>query len=152
MNIQRSDASACTDGAKICEFSTYHRIVLKNYDDEIFHPSDITGGFNGHECLNTVEFYDPETEEWTLMTPMTTRRSGVNCVILNQVLYVIGGFNGTHRMNSGEKLELFGRNRQWTRIPSMFHPRSNFGLELIDDDSQLMAAGGYNGTVTIKVR
>lgn len=97
--------------------------------------------------------YSAETKEWTPLPAMTTRRSGVNCIILNEVLYVIGGFNGNHRMNSGEKLDLRVRNnrQQWIRIASMMSPRSNFGLELIEDDTQILVAGGYNGTNTINV-
>lgn len=129
MHYQRSDANACSTNNKIY----------------------IVGGFNGHECLNTTEFYDASSDTWTLMPAMNTRRSGVNCIILNNWLYVVGGFNGTNRMNSGEKIDLSSRNMQWTRIASMFHPRSNFGMEVVDDDS-IMVAGGYNGTITIKVR
>lgn len=69
----------------------------------------------------------------------------------SRVLYAVGGFNGTNRMNTGEKLDLKARRLEWQRIASMANPRSNFGLELIDDGSQIMAAGGYNGTVTINV-
>lgn len=125
MHFQRSDADACS------------------FDGKIY----ICGGFNGHECLNTAEYYNPEIDKWTLLPSMSIRRSGVSCVCYDGIIYVIGGFNGTHRMSSGEKFDL-RQNGQWSPIANMFYPRSNFGLEVIDDG--IMAVGGYNGTMTIK--
>lgn len=123
MNFQRSDADACTLNGRIY----------------------ITGGFNGQECLNTVEYYTPETNTWTLLPPMISRRSGVSCVAHRSLLYVIGGFNGLSRMNTGEKYD--STTKQWSAIREMYNPRSNFGLEIIDD--MIMAVGGFNGVVTI---
>ncbi len=36
----------------------------------------MVGGFNGNESLNSVEFYEPESNVWTIIKPMNTRRSG----------------------------------------------------------------------------
>lgn len=142
MHQQRSDASACA------------------FDGKIY----IVGGFNGQECLNTAEYYTPQTNSWTMLPPMISRRSGVSCVAHRGFLYVIGGFNGLSRMNTGEK---YDPDRQtWTSIKEMsvglelkgilkkiihlnyrYNPRSNFGLEIIDD--MIFATGGFNGVVTI---
>ena len=73
-----------------------------------------------------------------MLAPMLVRRSGVSCVAHRGCLYVIGGFNGLTRMNSGEKYEI--STKSWTMVKEMFHPRSNFGLEIIDD--MVMAIGG----------
>jgi hypothetical protein len=67
MNVQRSDASA-TD-----------------HDGKIF----ICGGFNGLECLNTGEFYDPTTNIWTMITPMHSRRSGIGVTSFNGLIYAV---------------------------------------------------------------
>lgn len=56
-------------------------------------PSDriyITGGFNGTECMNSVEMYDSDTNQWSLITPMRSRRSGVSCITYHGCLFVIG--------------------------------------------------------------
>lgn len=123
MHFQRSDADACTLDGKIY----------------------IVGGFNGQECLNTAEYYTPETNTWTLLSPMISRRSGVSCVAHRSCIYVVGGFNGLSRMNSAEKYDPV--TKTWTSIREMYNPRSNFGLEVIDD--MVMAIGGFNGVVTI---
>lgn len=48
-------------------------------------------------------------------------------------------------MNTGERYD--SSRRAWTFIKEMYHPRSNFGLEIIDD--MILAIGGFNGVVTI---
>lgn len=50
----------------------------------------ITGGFNGHECLNSAEVYDPDTNQWSMIAPMRSRRSGVSCISYHSHVYVIG--------------------------------------------------------------
>ncbi|CAB0002417.1 unnamed protein product, partial [Nesidiocoris tenuis] len=66
--------------------------------------------------------YDPELDAWSLIAPMRSRRSGVSCVAYHGAIYVIGGFNGTARMNSGERYD--PSKNTWTAIPEMYNPRS----------------------------
>ena len=40
----------------------------------------ICGGFNGSECLGHAECYDPRANQWTMLTPMRSRRSGVGVI------------------------------------------------------------------------
>lgn len=37
--------------------------------------------------------------------------------------------------------------QQWSSVREMYHPRSNFGIEIIDD--MIFAIGGFNGLATI---
>lgn len=80
-----------------------------------------------------------------MLPNMLTRRSGVSCVAHRGCLYVVGGFNGLSRMKTAEKYD--PSKKTWTYIKDMFNPRSNFGLEIIDD--MILAIGGFNGIVTI---
>ena len=50
----------------------------------------IMGGFNGQESLNSVEYYDPATNQWTMVRPMRDRRSGVGVATHRGVLYAAG--------------------------------------------------------------
>lgn len=88
----------------------------------------ICGGFNGQECLNTSEYFNPATDQWTLIANMNNRRSGVGVVAYNDCIYALGGFNGVTRMNTGERY--CPRTRQWSDIPEMYSPRSNFATEV----------------------
>lgn len=59
------------------------------------------GGHDGIQRLNSVERYDPMTNQWTMLAPLSTDRSDASCTALNGKLYAIGGFNGTQCLSSG---------------------------------------------------
>jgi len=40
------------------------------------------GGFDGHQRLKTVECYDPNTNQWTMMPPMNEHRSNASATSL----------------------------------------------------------------------
>lgn len=62
----------------------------------------------------------------------------------NQI-YVIGGYNGQSRLNS---CEIFSpSNNYWAPMQPMNSPRSNFGVEVIDD--MIFVVGGFDGISTI---
>ena len=48
------------------------------------------GGFNGQESLNSVEYYNPNTNQWTMVRPMKDRRSGVGVSAHRGQLYAAG--------------------------------------------------------------
>jgi hypothetical protein len=80
------------------------------------------------ECLDSVEFYDPGTNVWTLITPMLSRRSGTGAVSFNGFLYAVGGYDGVNRLRTCERYD--PKEKKWTRIAVMNSPRSNFGIEV----------------------
>ena len=43
------------------------------------------------EVTNIVEIYDPQTNSWSTGTPMPTPRSGMNGIVANGCLHVLGG-------------------------------------------------------------
>lgn len=106
----------------------------------------ICGGFDGQECLQTAEYYNPITNQWTLIQPMRNRRSGVGesfrwdegfsfltyldkgVIAYRDAVYAIGGFNGTARLSTGERYN--PSMNTWRPITDMFHPRSNFAIEV----------------------
>lgn len=56
-------------------------------------------------------------------------------------LLQVGGFDGVIRLCSADAYN--PANNSWTEIASMFSPRSNFGIELLED--LLYVPGGFNG-------
>lgn len=95
--------------------------------------------------MHSAEVFDPDGNQWTLINPMRSRRSGVSCIAYHGHVYVIGGFNGISRMCSCEKYN--PQANSWSQIPDMYNPRSNFAIEVIDD--MIFAIGGFNGVTTI---
>jgi len=49
----------------------------------------ICGGFNGNECSMTAEVYDATTNQWTLIAPMSSRRSGVGVIAYGNKVYAV---------------------------------------------------------------
>jgi hypothetical protein len=49
-------------------------------------------------------------------------------------IYAIGGFNGTSRLNTGERYH--PAMNTWRPIVDMFHPRSNFAIEVTPSFSE----------------
>ena len=121
MNQVRSDACAVVDRNKIY----------------------VLGGFNGAEIHQSIEIYNPVSEEWTFGPTMCQPRSGLQAVVLNSKLYAIGGFNGNERLKSVETLDLTKPNASWTISSELNIARSNFGATVVD--KQILVAGGFDG-------
>uniref|UniRef100_A0A3Q4HFU4 Kelch like family member 10 n=1 Tax=Neolamprologus brichardi TaxID=32507 RepID=A0A3Q4HFU4_NEOBR len=108
----------------------------------------ICGGFNGNECLQTAEYYNPESNQWTIISPMNSRRSGIGVIAYADHVFAVGGFDGNNRLRTAEAYN--PHTNTWNLVSSMLTPRSNFGIEVIDD--RLFAVGGFNGfTTTLNV-
>jgi len=50
----------------------------------------MVGGFNGSECMSSAEFYNPETNQWTNIAPMRSRRSGIGIIAHHDQIFAIG--------------------------------------------------------------
>jgi N-acetylneuraminic acid mutarotase len=50
------------------------------------------GGYNG-SAMNLVESYDPSTDQWSTVQPMSQARYGSACSVLDGKIYAIGGLN-----------------------------------------------------------
>lgn len=48
------------------------------------------GGYDGHNRLNTVERYNPKTNQWTIITPMNMQRSDASACTLKGKIYATG--------------------------------------------------------------
>lgn len=48
------------------------------------------GGHNGHSRLRTTEVYNPETNQWTLLANMNTRRSDADACAVNGKVFILG--------------------------------------------------------------
>lgn len=62
------------------------------------------GGFNGQEVLSSAEEFDPVTNQWAYILPVTSARSGVSFVVYRNYLYTLGGFDGLARLSSGKQI------------------------------------------------
>lgn len=68
-------------------------------DNKLF----IVGGRDGLKTLNTVDCFDPQTKEKTVVTPMNIHRHGLGVGVLGGPLYAVGGHDGWSYLNSVER-------------------------------------------------
>ena len=52
----------------------------------------------GRSTVKTVERYNPAKNSWTTLAPMSVCRRGVGTVLLNGLLYVVGGSSGVQAL------------------------------------------------------
>ena len=63
----------------------------------------LVGGWCSGDAISSVERYDPQTNEWRMVAPMSKRRCGVGVAVLNDLLYAVGGHDGQSYLNSIER-------------------------------------------------
>nr|7ON6_A Chain A, SAKe6AE [synthetic construct] len=115
-------------------------------DGRIYAVGGYDGSPDGHTHLNSVEAYDPETDTWSLVAPMKTRRSGVGVAVLDGRIYAVGGYDGspdghTH-LNSVEAYD--PETDTWSLVAPMKTRRSGVGVAVLD--GRIYAVGGYDGS------
>lgn len=76
---------------------------------------------------------------------MLNARSGLKCIAYNGKVYAIGGYNGLSRLSTCESYS--PHTFFWAPAHDMISPRSNFGVEVIDDS--IYVTGGFDGLSTI---
>lgn len=87
------------------------------------------GGFNGVSWLRSMERYDPLTNQWTLLTPMSVPRSSFGTTVWNGRIYVIGGSDGIHLLNTAEKFN--PRTNRWHCAQAMQVRRLGLGAATV---------------------
>lgn len=108
-----------------------------NYQDFIY----VCGGFDGTIRHTSMERYDPNIDQWSLMGSMSIGREGAGLVMANDMLYCIGGYDGMNLLNSVEKYDLTCDH--WTMIAAMVTKRSGAGVAVLHDT--IFVCGGYDG-------
>ena len=78
--------------------------------------------------LNTAEYYDPKVGKWTEIARMNQCRFGVGCVVLNDMVYAVGGSDGTN-LKTVERYD--PDTNTWKMVASMSTAR--FVLKLINN-------------------
>ena len=100
------------------------------------------GGFDGDKDLKECEFFMPDANEWTMISPMNVARSGCKTVAAEGKLYTLGGWNGTEILDSCEMYD--PRSNRWSMIEPMH--RARHGLEVVAIGNVIYAVGGWNGS------
>lgn len=87
------------------------------------------GGFGGASWLRSLERFDPLTNQWTLLTPMSVARSSFGITVCNGRIYVVGGSDGVHMLATVEKFN--PRTNRWHSAQSMQLQRIGLGAATV---------------------
>lgn len=111
-------------------------------DDSIF----IFGGFGPGVALNTMERYDPATQEWqTLPATMNKLRGGHGFATdLQGRIYAIGGQGGVNEQTA-ERYDPVHPDLGWQYVANLPGPRGNPTAFTLN--GEIWAVGGWNGSV-----
>jgi N-acetylneuraminic acid mutarotase len=91
--------------------------------------------------MTSVERYDPATNAWEAIAPMSTKRSHHGAAALGGKLYVAGGFNDVAQLSSAEQYD--PATNTWTAVPAMSTERDGNRMAVLD--GKLYAVGGQSG-------
>lgn len=94
--------------------------------------------------------YDPATQKWDYLSPMTNARFDFNLAVLNGRLYAAGGTTtDTNQPNeSFDSVECYNPTiDQWTHVSSMTRRRCQASFAVSDD--RLYIFGGYDNDLTV---
>uniref|UniRef100_A0A672PA25 Kelch-like protein 17 n=1 Tax=Sinocyclocheilus grahami TaxID=75366 RepID=A0A672PA25_SINGR len=103
------------------------------------------GGYDSSSHLATVEKYDPQSNAWTAIANMLSRRSSAGVAVLEGMLYVAGGNDGTSCLNSVERYN--PKTNTWEGVAPMNIRRSTH--DLVAMDGWLYAVGGNDGSSSL---
>uniref|UniRef100_A0A6Q2XCM6 BTB domain-containing protein n=1 Tax=Esox lucius TaxID=8010 RepID=A0A6Q2XCM6_ESOLU len=106
----------------------------------------VVGGRDGLKTLNTVECYNPHSNTWSVMPPMSTHRHGLGVAVLEGPMYAVGGHDGWSYLSTVERWD--PQARQWSFIASMATPRSTVGVAVLN--GKLYAVGGRDGSSCLR--
>ena len=80
-------------------------------------------------------------QKQSMISPMRVARAWGKLVAMNDLLYVVGGWDGQQSLRSGEVYN--PDTKLWTSLPDMKIPRSHHSLAVVQ--GKLVAIGGYQG-------
>ncbi|XP_035669434.1 kelch-like protein 2 [Branchiostoma floridae] len=101
----------------------------------------VVGG-QAPKAIRSVECFDFKEERWYQVAEMTTRRCRAGVVVMNGLIYAVGGFNGSLRVRT---VDVYDPNKDtWTSVQSMEARRSTLGTAVLNE--YIYAVGGFDGS------
>ncbi|XP_071947341.1 influenza virus NS1A-binding protein homolog [Antedon mediterranea] len=99
------------------------------------------GGYDRGECRNTVEMYDPVSNQWASLAPMTLPRGRFEVGVIHGKVYAVGGSNGHAELKQCEVFDM--DTNKWKRITNIQSERHSSGATVLND--KLFVVGGTSG-------
>ncbi|CAG2174266.1 unnamed protein product, partial [Oppiella nova] len=101
------------------------------------------GGHDGQSYLNSIERYDPHTNQWCGdVAPTSSCRTSVGVAVLDGFLYAVGGQDGVSCLNFVERYD--PQTNRWNKVAGMSTKRLGVAVAVLG--GHLYAIGGSDGT------
>jgi len=105
----------------------------------------IGGGEKDSKQLNTVIKYNPDTNLWHEVAPLSVARDGVCAVADKNSVYAIGGFSNNGRVDIVERFD--PTEKIWRRIASICHKRGSASGAVVNQKVYIF--GGLESEVPV---
>jgi hypothetical protein len=102
------------------------------------------GGPRATLGLAVAERYDPATDAWAPLAPLSVGRFCVGGAALGGALYAVGGFDGAAYLSSAERYD--PRQGRWSPVAPMASKRGSLAVTPSPDGQLLLAIGGFHGS------
>ena len=114
------------------------------YQDKIYAIGGITDSDDGYyqELTDVNEVYNPATDKWETMTPMPTKRYGMDANVVEGKIYVIGGKNASGWIDVVNEV-YDPATDSWTTKASIPTRVSYYASAVVDN--KIYVIGGYHG-------
>ena len=103
--------------------------------------SHFPGGGSLFAIHSECEVYNPGSDRWFPIASMSCRRSRAAVSPIGNLLYVVGGYDGSNDLSSGEVYHPL--NNMWSPMTPMGTKRSCLGVCSVD--GLMYCCGGYDG-------
>ena len=118
---------------------TYERPALANFQGSLF----AVGGKTSDQVVNKVQKYNPDTDLWLEVAPMSVARAGVCVVADESSMYAIGGWSRIGVLNVVEKYD--PQRNSWSKVASTREKKAYCCGVLVD--SKVFLFGGVKRKV-----
>lgn len=115
-----------------------HHAAATTVDNKIYVTGGRIAGFSPLVNVNVNERYDIETDKWTQIESMPSKRSGIAAATINNSFFVFGGEEFIRTFDNNEKYDT--ENGKWTSLESM--PTSRHGLAAVSVGNRIFVIGG----------
>ena len=109
----------------------------------------VIAGQDGEVCQNSVECYNPFTDQWSTASNISKARRFASAATVCEKIIIVGGFGDMTNVNIEPSCEMFepGTN-QWSLVSSPEVPRAAGSIVSIDDIVYLFGGEDENLYVT----
>ncbi|XP_046841384.1 kelch-like protein diablo [Xenia sp. Carnegie-2017] len=100
----------------------------------------VCGGYDGKNCLNSVESFNWDLNCWQQEPQMKEKRSSAAAFVHGRDIFVSGGWNGKQELGNIESLNVDGK-LQWKISPVMLR-RNCLGHSMVYHNDKVIMIGG----------